>query len=102
MVISPNKIGRAAKSCGIAEIPNSKKEKFVFYHDQDAMRLWEKGETYLCWQGDAKFICDMMQAAGLEVEHNGDERERILIKLPKNAERPRPIFADEELEALRG
>jgi hypothetical protein len=42
-----------------------------------------------------------MQAAGLEVKHNGDERERILIKLPKNAERPRPTFTEEELETLR-
>jgi hypothetical protein len=88
------------QTCGIAEVPNSKKDKFVFYHGQDAMDLWETGKTYLCWQGDNKFICDTMQAAGLEVKHNGDERERILIKLPKNADRPRPTFTPDELEHL--
>jgi hypothetical protein len=85
------------QTCGIAEIPDGV-EKYVFYHDQDATGLWENGETHLCWRGDPKFICDTLQAAGLEVEHNGDDRTRILIKLPKDAKRPRPTYTLEELE----
>jgi uncharacterized protein YyaL (SSP411 family) len=89
------------QSCGQDEIPDNKKDKYVFYHGQDATDLWETGETYLNWDGDAdhaKFICDTFKAAGLEVEHNGDANTRILIRLPKDAKRPRPSWTNEELE----
>ena len=73
-------------------------DKYVFYRQQDARELWETGETHLSWQGDARVICDILRANGLQVEHDGDERHRILMRLPKNAHRPRPTFTAAEVK----
>lgn len=67
-------------SCGCYAVPEDKAETFVFYHRQDADRLAETGETYLTWAGDPTVIRSVFECAGMEVEHDGSESTRILVK----------------------
>ena len=68
------------QSCGWAAVPEDKAEQAVFYHRQDADDLRESGETYLAWSGDPKLICEVLNAHGIETEHDGDKDTRILIR----------------------
>lgn len=54
--------------------------KIVFYHSQDATNLRKTGNVYLAWAGDPTEIRKAFECEGFEVEHNGSEAERILIK----------------------
>jgi hypothetical protein len=67
------------QSCGWADVPESHADKAVFYHEQDDERLVRTGEASLCWSGDARFICETFEAAGIATEWDGNDRHRIRI-----------------------
>ena len=73
------------QSCGLAEIPDDKKDAYVFYHMQDADYLKEDGICYLAWGGTVVIhdlghaICTALREAGLEVDWNGHENTRIKV-----------------------
>lgn len=67
-------------SCGCAAVPETHSETFAFYHRQDGQRLAKTGETYLTWAGDPAVIRFACESAGLVVEHDGSDRQRILVK----------------------
>lgn len=66
-------------TCGWANVPESHADKAVFYHEQNDEQLVETGEAYLCWSGDARFICETLEAVGIATEGDGNDRHRIRI-----------------------
>jgi len=79
-------------SCGCANVPSKYKDKFVFYHNQDAAALkevWGKkqygdiseGGMYMTHGkgGDGKEICDALVQVGLNVEWDETNDTRILV-----------------------
>jgi hypothetical protein len=69
------------QTCGWDAVPDSHANKAVFYHHQDNEQLVEGGEAHLCWSGDGRFICETLNAAGIATEWNGDDKQRIHIKV---------------------
>jgi hypothetical protein len=67
------------QSCGLAMIPDDKAGTYCFFHVQDEDALFETGDCYLSWDGDAALIISELEAAGLRVEWNGDARTRIRV-----------------------
>ena len=73
------------QSCGLAEIPDDKKDAYVFYHMQDADYLKEDGICYLAWGGTVVIhdlghaICTALREAGLEVDWDGSVQTRIAV-----------------------
>lgn len=64
-------------------------ENVVFYHNQDYDAFDKQTKNlehgiYLAWSGNGQQIVDVFTSHGYEVEWNGTENERILIK-PKTA-----------------
>ena len=77
---------KCCQSCGCAAIDKSYKDKFVFYHSQDADSIKEdgniKGGLYLTHGegGNAKEIVKSLKDNGLRVKWNGDMNTRILVE----------------------
>lgn len=67
------------QSCGTAEIPEDKKNAYVFYHMQDTDYLKEDGICYLAWGGCGQTICSALREEGLEVDWDGSEHTRIKV-----------------------
>lgn len=55
-------------------------ENAVFYHAQDAYDLRKGRDLYLCWSGNGHQIVRTLEHHGLEVEWNGSEGNRIVVK----------------------
>ena len=76
------------QSCGCAAVPDEAKNKFVFYHKQDADSI-KSGilvrEMYLTHGegGDGYEIVSILKKHGLNAEWNGNNATRILIKPSK-------------------
>ena len=75
------------QSCGCSAIPDEAKDKFVFYHKQDAEAIRSNGNImgmgiHLTHGegGDANEICAVLRKNGLDVEWNGDMGKRIMVK----------------------
>ena len=67
------------QTCGWAEIPEGNAGKVVFYHAQDAERLATTGDVHLSWAGNGYEIVKAIEAAGMKVEWNGTEAQRIKV-----------------------
>jgi hypothetical protein len=65
-------------------VPDKNVSKYVFYHGQDFDSLKETGQCFLCWDGDAKFICETLKEVGLKVDHDGSPGSRIMISMPNS------------------
>lgn len=90
------------QSCGCAAVPEKYKDKFVFYHNQDAealgydgniggknrrfRRFDSKAVLYLTHGegGDGREICETLKNQGLDVEWDGDMGKRIMVKHLEN------------------
>lgn len=72
------------QSCGWAAIDAdySSKDaaKAVFYHKQDAADIISRGEVFLAWRGIGGEIVTILRNQGLDVEWDGEENTRILVK----------------------
>ena len=68
--------------CANAAMPEGT-TKCVFYHRQDADSLRKRGSVYLAWTGDGPEIFRAMEAAGLRVDWNGSDDERMKVSMPK-------------------
>lgn len=55
---------------------------YVFFHKQDAERASKGGPLYLAWGGNGDEIADTLREEGLEVEWDGSDLTRILVRLP--------------------
>jgi hypothetical protein len=66
------------QSCGWAAIYDAKLA--VFYHSQDAQGLRKGDDLYLCWSGDGQEIVDVLKNYGLDVEWEGTNNRRIMVK----------------------
>lgn len=67
---------KCCQSCGCAAIKNEK--KYVFYHAQDAERM-SNGYVYLSFGGNGHEIARAMERAGLKVEWDGTDDQRIKV-----------------------
>lgn len=67
------------QSCGRAAITA---DKVIFYHAQDNESLLERGEVWLAWSGDGAHIVEVLEQHGLDCEWDGDDANRILVRLP--------------------
>lgn len=74
------------QSCAWADVPEGKEDKVVFYHAQDAETMndrWGVFESvYLAWAGDCNEIREVFESRGFEVEHDGTNSTRIIVKRP--------------------
>ena len=73
-------------TCGCAAVPESYKNKYVFYHRQDAEHIEKNGNIgkyglYLCHGegGNTKEIIKVLRKNGLKVRWNGDMDKRICV-----------------------
>jgi hypothetical protein len=71
-------IWQCCTTCGVAAVPK-RYEKFIFYHEQDAVRLCEKDEVLLSWAGDAQQIIRAFRRNELTVEWNGDPGRKMCV-----------------------
>lgn len=69
--------------CGHWEVPEDKRDKYVFYHMQDKEHLDKRGTCWLSWEGDGKEIVGILHKHNLSPEWNGDKDFRIKITLQK-------------------
>jgi hypothetical protein len=67
------------QTCGLAAVPADQRDRLVFYHTQDAYFLRESGEVCLCWSGDGHHIKQRLEQAGLFVQWNGEEGDRLCV-----------------------
>jgi hypothetical protein len=67
------------QTCGLAEVPDSQADAYVFYHIQDAMGLDQNGSCCLAWAGDAILIIGALEAAGLAAKWDSNPRKRIEV-----------------------
>jgi hypothetical protein len=68
------------QSCGWDALSEEQARFAVFYHKQDAERLKEGGDLFLCWGGDGEEIVDILKNYGLEVNWDGSTNSRIMVK----------------------
>jgi hypothetical protein len=75
------------QTCGCAAVPESYNNKFVFYHAQDAESINDNGDLdehgmYLSHGegGNGTEIMEILNKHGLNVEWNGNNDTRILVK----------------------
>jgi Domain of unknown function (DUF6891) len=73
---------QCCNTCGIAAVPEWYAERFVFYHEQEAVRLCEKDEVSLNWAGNGEQIVEAFQRLGLKVEWNGKPERKICVSAP--------------------
>lgn len=67
------------QSCALYAIPDEQ-EKYVYYHEQDAKSMIERGgELLLAWGGNGDEICAVLNKHGLKTEWNGSEDMRIKV-----------------------
>ena len=66
--------------CGWSAMTETQAKSAVFYHQQDRQMFERTGTLYLAWSGDGATIVRILKEAGLEVEWDGSESTRILIK----------------------
>jgi len=69
-------------SCGIYELPDEVKQdgKFVFYHNQDT-KCVKRNWVYLTWSGNGEEIRKCFLEAGLAVQWDGTEDQKIKVAL---------------------
>jgi hypothetical protein len=74
------------QSCAWSAIPEDKADKVVFYHNQDAKDMLDGWGTfhsvYLAWCGNADEIREAFESRGFEIDHDGSEDSRIIVKRP--------------------
>lgn len=88
------------QSCGCSAVPDKAKNKFVFYHNQDADSINDEGNIGVGWRwrrsghltdevvlylthgegGDGREIVEVLNANGLDASWNGNNNTRILVK----------------------
>jgi hypothetical protein len=69
------------QSCGWSEIPETRRDKAVFYHAQDYRDYkYYREDVYLAWAGDGEFIINTLKNFGLDVDWDGDKGTRIMVK----------------------
>lgn len=69
------------QSCGWAGVPENKANSAVFYHKQDNDGLYSRGDAYLAWSGDGNRIVEVLRSNNVKVEWNGEQNQRILVKV---------------------
>jgi hypothetical protein len=69
-------------TCGTAAIPEEFADRFVFYHEQEAVRLCERDKVNLNWAGDGKQIAEAFRRHGLTIEWNGKPERKICVSAP--------------------
>ena len=67
------------QSCAWAEVPDSKRSKTVFFHNQDYYNYKDGMTFFLSWTGDADEIIGVLEHWGLQVVWDGTENSRIGI-----------------------
>lgn len=67
------------QNCGWAAVPDGKDEKVVFYHNQDNEQKLEGEPFYLAWAGDGNEICQILRDAGITVQWDGSDGQRIQV-----------------------
>lgn len=73
------------QTCGSASL-RGKGLGYVFYHNQDMDRLNAGGGTYLAYDGDGMVIVKALLKAGLRVQWNTEENERIYVDMEQEGE----------------
>ena len=68
------------QNCGWAALTDEQAERAVFYHAQDYQGYKRGDDVYLCWSGDGKFIQETLTKYHLDVEWDGSNGTRILVK----------------------
>lgn len=63
-------------SCAVAVIPEGI-TKFVYYHSQDKRRADNGGSLMIGYGGNGIEVATAAQKAGLKVNWNGDDKQRI-------------------------
>lgn len=92
-------VWRCCNTCGVAAIPERFAEKFIFYHEQEAVRLCTKDEVLLNWAGDAEIIMNAFRRHELIVEWEGDPNRKISISAPPGY---RYLHPDDRAKAAAG
>lgn len=69
-------------TCGTDAVPDQFANKFVFYHEQEAVSLCERDEVNLNWAGDGNQITKAFRRQGLTVEWNGKPEQKICVSAP--------------------
>jgi len=69
---------KCCTTCGTAAVPD-KYENYVFYHAQDAQRLYQEDRVYLAWGGDPHPIIEVFCKLGLVVDWDGSKHRKIVI-----------------------
>jgi hypothetical protein len=69
------------QTCALAAVPEGRGEQYVFYHRQDARDLDREGACYLSWGGDGSEIAEALRGAGLAVEWDGTDAQRMWVRL---------------------
>jgi hypothetical protein len=67
------------QSCAWSAMTDEQAEKTVFYHQQDADDLRERGTCHLAWSGNGQEIVDVLKENGVEVDWDGSDSTRIKI-----------------------
>jgi hypothetical protein len=70
---------QCCQSCGWAAVPDGKKEKVVFYHNQDKDSLNSEGECFLAWRGEGNEIVEALTKHGIGVQWDKNPNTRIKI-----------------------
>ena len=70
------------QTCGLSVIEG---DKYVFWHSQDAQNAVRDGSLILSWGGDGVEVVEVMRAAGLEVEWDGGNGRRIVVRRRQGA-----------------
>lgn len=73
------------QTCGCAAVPKEYKDKFVFYHKQDAESIKSgniEGEMYLTHGegGDGHEVVTILKKHGIKAKWDGDNDKRIELK----------------------
>ena len=74
-------IWKCCNTCGVAAVPE-RFDKWVFYHEQEAVRLCETGKVWLNWAGDGAQIVEVFRHHELIVEWNGNSERKICVSAP--------------------